>query len=189
MIRWEGEPEPGTRCTCTRRVMATLEETLACPGGVPVPARHRVYPRPVGEPVIKISVSGKSAPQGNHRTNKYGATYETSKSVGPWREAIRAETQREAAVPIPGPVMVTITFRMIRPKSHYRTGRNAHLVKDGAPRYPDGRPDVDKLARAILDGLTAGGAFCDDGQVVDLIASKRYAETAGADILVTEMAE
>lgn len=139
--------------------------------------------------MIKITVNGKPAPQGNHRVNKSGHTYEANKAVAPWREAIRAETQREAAVPIPGPVAVTITFRLTRPKSHYRTGRNAHLVKDGAPRYPDGKPDADKLARAILDGLTAGGAFWDDGQVVDLIACKRYAEIAGADIAVTEMSE
>lgn len=139
--------------------------------------------------MIKITVNGKPAPQGNHRVNAHGHTYEANKAVGPWREAIRAETQREAAVPIPGPVAVTITFRMTRPKSHYRTGRNACLVKDGASRYPDGKPDVDKLSRAVLDGLTAGGAFWDDGQVVDLAACKRYAEIAGADITVTEMSE
>lgn len=29
---WEGEPPPGAGCACTRRILATLEETLACSG-------------------------------------------------------------------------------------------------------------------------------------------------------------
>jgi crossover junction endodeoxyribonuclease RusA len=139
--------------------------------------------------MIKITVNGRPVPQGNHRVNAHGHTYEANKALGPWREAIRAETQRECAAPLAGPLAVTVTFRMTRPKVHYRTGRNAHLLRDGAPRYPDGAPDADKLARAILDGLCAGGAFRDDGQVVDLIASKRYAGQAGADIVVTEVTD
>jgi Holliday junction resolvase RusA-like endonuclease len=60
--------------------------------------------------------------------------------------------------------MVRITFYLSRPKS--------------APKkkvVPAGRPDIDKLARAVLDGLTEGGAWLDDGQVVTLHASKVYA--------------
>lgn len=139
--------------------------------------------------MIKITVNGRPVPQGNHRVNAHGHTYEANKALGPWREAIRSETQRECSAPLAGPVAVDVTFRMTRPKSHYRTGRNAHLLRDGAPRYPDGAPDADKLARAILDGLTAGGAFRDDGQVVDLFAHKRYAEIAGADMSVTEITD
>lgn len=141
--------------------------------------------------MIKISVSGKPAPQGNHRTNQYGATYETSKGAAPWREAVRAETQRTmretGADQLAGPVRCEITFWLVRPKGHYRTGRNAHLVRDTAPRYPGVKPDPDKLARAVLDGLTSGHAYRDDGQVVDLIVHKRYAERPGADIELSEV--
>jgi crossover junction endodeoxyribonuclease RusA len=142
--------------------------------------------------MIKITVDGTPAPQGNHRVNKHGAIYETSKAVGPWREAIRAETQRACDVPLAGPVEVKVVFRLTRPKSHYRTGRNAHLVKDGAPRYPDGKPDEDKLKRAVNDGLTAGGAFWDDGQIVHSDVWKIYAapgQKPGADITVTEITD
>jgi len=37
------------------------------------------------------------------------------------------------------------------------------------------RPDIDKIARSVLDGIT-GIAICDDSQVVNLRATKRIAE-------------
>jgi len=112
---------------------------------------------------------------------------ESSRAVGPWREAVRAETQRACGmpghppVPVPGePAVVDILFRLPRPKS--------------APKrvtQPVKRPDVDKLARAVLDGLVDGGAFADDSQVVSLAAQKRFAGAfrVGCIIYVTEWIE
>jgi crossover junction endodeoxyribonuclease RusA len=112
---------------------------------------------------------------------------EMSKAVGPWREAVRAETQRIATYVSPGPVEVDLEFRMPRPKGHYRTGRNAALLRDGAPGWPAGKPDIDKLARAVLDGLTAGGAWKDDSQVVMLVCRKMYADVPGCRIVVKDL--
>ena len=111
---------------------------------------------------------------------------EMSKAVGPWREAVRAETQRAAAGtgPFAGPVRVAITFALKRPKGHYRTGRNSHMLSDRAPRWPGSTPDLDKLCRAVLDGLTEGGAWKDDGQVVILAAQKTYAGASGPGAVI-----
>ena len=137
---------------------------------------------------MMIQVRGLPAPQGSKRHVGNGRMVEMSKAVGPWREAVRAETQRamdlESWPPLVGAVYVKLTFQMTRPKSHYRTGRNAALLRDGAPGWPAGKPDVDKLARAVLDGLTAGGAWKDDSQVVWLIAEKLYAAAPGCRITV-----
>jgi crossover junction endodeoxyribonuclease RusA len=126
--------------------------------------------------VITIEVRGLPAPQGSKRHVGNGIMVESSKAVGPWREAVRAETQRamNGDGPLAGPLRVAITFRLPRPRSHYRSGKYAHLIKDDAPRVPDGRPDLDKLIRAVLDGLTAGGAWGDDAQVAHLSAAKLY---------------
>lgn len=139
--------------------------------------------------MIKFTVNGTPVPQGSgFAVSKHGQVFNPrSAAVKPWREAVRAETQRAAEVPMAGPVVVSILFRLRRPKSHYRTGRNAHLLKDSAPRYPDGKPDIDKLTRAVLDGLTEGGAFWDDAQVVSLAVDKHYGATPGADITVEDM--
>ena len=143
-------------------------------------------------PVV-IRVSGRPAPQGSKRHVGNGRMVEMSKAVGPWREAVRAETQTEmwtqgrGGNPLEGPVAVRLRFWLTRPASHYGTGRNQAVVKPSAPRRPAGRPDVDKLARAVLDGLTMGGAFADDSQVVDLQASKWYVtdgDAAGCVITV-----
>jgi crossover junction endodeoxyribonuclease RusA len=113
-----------------------------------------------------ITVRGIPAPQGSKRHVGGGRMIEMSKAVGPWREAVRAETQRamEYVAIINGPVSVFINFYLPRPKT--------------LPRkitLPAKRPDLDKLARAVLDGLTEGGAWLDDGQVVYLQAQKNYA--------------
>ena len=139
--------------------------------------------------MIIIEVRGQPAPQGSKRHVGHGIMVESSKAVGPWREAVRAETQRAMRMkpgPFTGPVLVNITFQLARPRSHYRTGRYAALLKDTAPGFASGRPDLDKLLRAVLDGLTAGGAWSDDGQVAMVEAVKRYG-TPGCRIEVKEL--
>lgn len=141
---------------------------------------------------MRIVVRGIPAPQGSKRHMGGGRMVEVSRAVNPWREAVRAETQRamNGRPPLEGAVQVDASFYLPRPKSHYRTGRNAHLVKDRAPRRPCTPPDLDKLARAVLDGLTEGGAWLGDGQVALLVTSKDYVHTghpAGCEINVYSM--
>ena len=66
-----------------------------------------------------------------------------------------------------GPLAVDMIFTLARPKSHYRTGRNAHLLRDSAPARPTGAPDLSKLARATEDALTEAGVWKDDAAVVE----------------------
>jgi hypothetical protein len=63
----------------------------------------------------------------------------------------------------------------------------AMTPKSKARLRPHTRPDIDKLVRAALDGLT-GVCFVDDGQVVDLRASKQYGPAPGVHVQV-EVAE
>ena len=113
---------------------------------------------------VEVTVRGVPAPQGSKRHVGSGRMIEQSRAVGPWREAVRAETQRtmEHVAILDGPVTLTVTFRLPRPKT----------VKAA---WPGKRPDLDKLCRAVLDGLTDGGAWHDDGQVVVIRAAKFYA--------------
>jgi Holliday junction resolvase RusA-like endonuclease len=143
--------------------------------------------------VITIEVRGLPAPQGSKRHVGRGIMVESSKAVGPWREAVRAETQRVLAFSaisgggFQSAVHVDITFYLTRPRGHYGTGRNAERLRDSAPLWPSGRPDVDKLARSVLDGLTAGGAWRDDAQVAVLIVRKIYGWQPGCRIELRDL--
>lgn len=55
-----------------------------------------------------------------------------------------------------------VTFHLPRPKGHYRTGANAHLLRDSAPEQPSVKPDLDKLVRSTMDGLSEAGVWHDD---------------------------
>jgi crossover junction endodeoxyribonuclease RusA len=117
---------------------------------------------------VIIVVRGIPAPQGSKRHVGGGRMIESSRAVGPWREAVRAETQKamdaHGYVPAEGPCAVFINFYLLRPKS---TPKKITL--------PIKRPDLDKLVRAVLDGMTEGGAWLDDAVVVRLLAQKNYA--------------
>jgi crossover junction endodeoxyribonuclease RusA len=143
--------------------------------------------------MIEVIVRGIPAPQGSKRHVGNGRMIESSKAVGPWREAIRAQCQlaMRGRPPLGGPVAVRAWFWLPRPQGHYGTGRNSGQVRPGAASRPFGKPDLDKLVRAVLDGLTDGGAWKDDGQVVELTARKLYVLpglTPGAKIEITEVA-
>ena len=144
----------------------------------------------LGRRVITIRVAGVPAPQGSKRHVGGGRMVESSRAVGPWREAVRAETQRQYAEFLPRPlvipVQVTVKFSLPRPQGHYGTGSRATTVRPSAPRWPHRKPDLDKLIRAVLDGITQGGAIADDAQVVRIAAQKTYG-TPGAVITIEEL--
>ena len=122
---------------------------------------------------LEIVVHGIPAPQGSKRHVGGGRMIESSKAVGPWREAVRAETQRQhGGDPLDGPLHVSLTFALPRPKGHF--GAHGRL-RPSAPRWPAVKPDLDKLVRSTLDGVVAGGGMVEDSRVVSLNVTKAYA--------------
>jgi len=85
-----------------------------------------------------------------------------------------------------GPVRVSFLFRFKRPKSHYRTGRNAHILKDDAPQFHTQTPDLDKLIRSTQAALSSV-VWRDDSQVCKYgRVEKQWAEDGieGADVII-----
>lgn len=95
-----------------------------------------------------------------------------------WQQLVAEQAQLACdGVWFEGAVTVSLLFTLPRPKSLPRKV-SQHLRK----------PDVDKLARLVLDGLT-GILIADDAHVVELLARKAYAPTGsapGLDVLVEE---
>lgn len=76
----------------------------------------------------------------------------------------------------PGYYMTRLTFWMPRPAFHY----GAKGLKVSAPGHPGVKPDLDKLVRAVLDGITDAKVWGDDSQVLGIMAVKMYAPTPEA---------
>jgi Holliday junction resolvase RusA-like endonuclease len=85
--------------------------------------------------------------------------------------------------PLTGPLEMSIDFYFARP---------ARLL---TKKSPDGeiphtsKPDVDNLAKAVLDALTQTGMLVDDSQVYSLVAAKFYVvrgNTSGAQIEIRQ---
>lgn len=104
-----------------------------------------------------------------------------------WKNAVRSAAAGHYQGPLlRGPIRLTATFFVARPKGHFRTGKNCALLREGAPVYPVTKPDCLKLGRAIEDALT-GLAWQDDAQNVDLCLFKRYGEPARVEIKIEEL--
>jgi Holliday junction resolvase RusA-like endonuclease len=139
--------------------------------------------------MIRITMLGKPVPQGSKRWLPGGRMVEANSALHPWRATVTAETAAAMRFvggqwPLAGPLTVTMEFFFTRPKAHYGTGRNEGTLKDNAPTYVATTPDLDKLIRAVQDGITDAGLWKDDSHVVALAASKRYAEQAGVVVFV-----
>ena len=71
------------------------------------------------------------------------------------------------------PLKVSMIFCMPVPKSYPK--KRQKLIKDGYEQHIK-KPDIDNLAKAVLDGLN-GVAWADDSQIVQLNVRKEYATT------------
>jgi Holliday junction resolvase RusA-like endonuclease len=144
---------------------------------------------------LTFKVPGAAVPKGSKRAvpirKRDGATriavIEQPK-VRDWEMQVReAATYAALANGMTEPsnalVEVETLFTFPRPRSHYGTGRNAETLRASAPAHHGVKPDVDKLARTILDGIT-GVVLTDDARVVRLLAWKEYGWPVAATITV-----
>ena len=125
---------------------------------------------------LTITVFGRPAPQGSKRyiggSAKQGGRFiEASKYLPAWRKAITAaaiaEIENRSWAKSIEPIEIEVIFYLERPAT-------VSVAKRPWPIKP---PDLDKLLRGVLDGMTDAGVWDDDGQVVKITAWKVYADT------------
>jgi Holliday junction resolvase RusA-like endonuclease len=115
---------------------------------------------------VLLTVAGEPAPKGSRtlgrRRDGTAFTRPASQGEAGWVEAVAMEAMAaRGTAQIEPPYTVELVFRLPRP------ARPAHA-------HPT-RSDLDKLVRAVLDGLVRGGLLADDRHVTHLVASKRWA--------------
>lgn len=151
---------------------ALSSEVYADETTMPLPHRLRFY------------VYGVPAPQGSKRHVGNGVMVESSKRLPVWREdvkhaalaALDANPQWDRTARI---ITAQMWFVLPRPRHHYRTGKNAHLLRDAAPHLHTTKPDLDKLLRSTGDALTSAGVYPDDACMARIVAAKVYADNTG----------
>jgi Holliday junction resolvase RusA-like endonuclease len=142
---------------------------------------------------LHVFVPGKAVPGGSKKAFAHATTgkiivTDDAKNNREWKERVAyfARQAFERPALLDGPLEVWATFYIQRPRSHYRVGRFAHVVRDSAPEWPIGRPDATKLWRAAEDALK-GVVFNDDAQVVCQHIMKIWNEKPGVLIVVREV--
>lgn len=141
---------------------------------------------------LSFFVPGIPRPQGSKRafvnphTGKPTVVESAGRPLKDWRADVRDAARTVLAldsqgITLGGPLHVDITFVLPRPKARKRDV------------HPTTRPDVDKLARGVLDALTSSRLYGDDGQVASLAARKVYTSpehpVTGARITVEHLAD
>jgi Holliday junction resolvase RusA-like endonuclease len=123
---------------------------------------------------IVFEVAGHPVPQGSTRAFVRGkraiTTNDPTGRIERWRGDVRSAAR--AVLPpgwerLTGPVEVSATFRIARPKSHFlpvTKSRHVPVLRDDAPIWCTTAPDADKLLRAIFDALSLV-VYVDDRQV------------------------
>lgn len=124
--------------------------------------------------MIEFVIAGVPAPQGSKTRTKWGVR-EDNPATKPWRSAVawEATAAMQGKELLTGPVELAAVFVFPRPKSHYRTGKNAGQLRPDAPIHCATKPDTDKLLRSIGDAIT-GIVVRDDSQIVRINARKLY---------------
>lgn len=116
--------------------------------------------------LLEFDVTGQPATKGNHRVNAAGHLYDADNNLGAWSKQVAWTARaRYRQAPLAGPLVLHLAFRLRAPSKIPAARRG----------YPCVKPDLDKLTRAIKDALK-DIVYLDDGQVVDLHATKRYCE-------------
>ena len=102
-------------------------------------------------------------------------------------EAVRAAGALGLMIKVPLSVSIHCHFK--RPKSHYRTGKNAGLLRADAGTWHTSKPDFDNVAKAACDAITHLGVWHDDAQVVKATVTKRYSDGAARTVITIQEAQ
>ena len=130
---------------------------------------------------VSFSVAGQPVPQPRPRVSTAGgfarAYVPKDHPVHAYRQSLAAAARGAGLTATGEPLNVVIDAVFKRPKSH----TNKSGVKPDAPKLP--RPDVDNIAKAVLDALQ--DVMGDDSLVGRLVVEKSYGQEARTTVRIS----
>ena len=135
--------------------------------------------------MIEFTLKGKPKALKRHRSTRTGRMYDPSAKDKKkmWLQIAKYKPKR----PLAGDIMLKVIFFMPRPKSHYRTGKFKHILKDDMPERHSITPDLDNLVKMLCDTIQGKDRMIvDDSQICMLQAEKVYGKPR-TEIIIEEI--
>ena len=128
-----------------------------------------------------IGIEGN--PFGKERPKFYNGHAVTPEKTKAYEKKVKRLWNEEVGHTFHGAVQVGIIAVHKIPKSAPKSARRMMLEGE---RRPGIKPDIDNIAKAVLDGLN-GAAFDDDKQVASLTIDKVYDDNPQVIVMVKEI--
>ena len=136
--------------------------------------------------MISFSVPGKPQPKQRPRVLKSGITYTPRETLLYEEKVIQAAkdsgTLPQSPIEDQALKMILWAFMPIPAswsKKKKEQARNRKI-------YPTNRPDIDNLAKIVMDALNRI-AYADDSQIVQLVINKQYSDEPMIEVLIDEI--
>ena len=137
--------------------------------------------------MISFTITGLPVALKRHRPSARGGYYDPSskdkKQI--WLQIAKYKPKQ----PFAGDIYLKVVFYLKRPKSHFRTGKYSHLLKDDYKDmvYHSFKPDLDNLVKLIAD-IIQPQMIIDDSQICMLQAEKMYSTNPRTEVVIQEIA-
>jgi Holliday junction resolvase RusA-like endonuclease len=136
--------------------------------------------------IIEFYIFGVPVPEGRARFTKTGRAYTPAKTRA-WKQLVRkagvgATLTAGMFGPLSGALRMSLDFTLPIPPSWSKRKQDQ---ASGQFIRPIGKPDVDNLAKAVMDGCNEVLYF-DDAQIVALSIRKRYGLVPHVCVIIDE---
>lgn len=136
---------------------------------------------------LKLVVLGEPRAQKRHRNVNMGKfTRQYDPSAADKGDFLSVVQNKAPDKPFDVPLMLSINFFFTRPKSHYKTGKNAHMLKDVVPVWHVSKPDTDNCFKFCTDALNKI-FWRDDSLICNVNVKKQYSDNPRIEILITPL--
>jgi Holliday junction resolvase RusA-like endonuclease len=136
--------------------------------------------------MLQFHIDAEPVAKGRPKFSKVGGFMRayTPKKTSDYENTVRqvAEAAMGSTDPLETALGVYLYIRLPIPQSHSKKRKEACL---SGQEKPIKKPDIDNLAKSILDGMN-GVIWKDDSQIVSLHVTKVYSSGSGVDVLVKE---
>lgn len=137
--------------------------------------------------MIHLTILGEPKAQKRHRhVSMKGFTRQYDPSAPDKADFLAVVQNNAPDKPLDCPIRLEASFFFSRPKSHYKTGKNSHIMKDNAPVWHLSKPDSDNLYKLVSDALNKI-FWRDDSLLCDVLIKKQYCTNPRIEIKITSI--